>query len=263
MKLSAQKFVWMAAVFAMAVNLPAGPVGAQTESSWKAVGGIYAGYHTVEANNQAGDFEYKVDTRSGDLEGIVGLFLDGWANRWGGVFETSWVNEDYDDQLYSDRVIVVNGTLEQQMVSAEGFAYFSVFGAEKDSPIDVLVGLRGFFVRSKIHIFSNQTQFGTIDIPATISANWYDPTIGLRWKTSRVNEFWAAIRGDVGGFSVGSDISWQVRAEAGLRLTDVFDLMIGVKHTDIDYDNGESGTDFYSHNARHSNFLIVALFRFQ
>ncbi|MCH7549438.1 MAG: hypothetical protein IH969_07895, partial [Candidatus Krumholzibacteriota bacterium] len=159
-KIRCGKFVRVATLAALAVVAVSASAGAQEKSPWQAIGGLYGGYHTVEATNQAGDFTYNVDTRSGDLELIFGLFLDAWANRWGGVIEAGRVSEDYDDLLFSDELLTVNGTLEQQLFSLEGFAYFTLWGAEKDRPLDVLVGARSFFLRSKIAIFSNQTQFG-------------------------------------------------------------------------------------------------------
>ncbi len=266
MKVSIQRIA-LACVLVTMVSLAVPAVAQDTqteEAKWQSIIGLFGGYHTVEATNQSGDFTYQVDTRSGDLEWIFGLYAMGWKNRWGGNIETSWLSEDYDNVLYEDRSVVLTGTLEQSLFSVEGFAFFSVFGAEEQRPLDVLVGARSFFSRTKTRLFSNQTQFaGMIDTTGTVSNSWIDPTIGVRYSTTRTAKFWAAFRADVGGFGVGSDMSYQARLMASIRLTPTFDLGFAVKVTDIDYDNGEAGNNHYATNATHGNFLLTALFRLE
>jgi hypothetical protein len=264
MKVSIQRIAWACTLVAV-LAAPAAAQDTQTEEAkWQSLVGLFGGYHAVEGTNQSGDFTYDVDTRSGDLEWIFGLYAMGWKNRWGGIFETSWLTEEYDNVLYEDRSVILTGTLEQTLFDVEGFAFFSIFGAEKQRPLDVLAGARYFFSRTTVGLFSNQTQFqGMIDTTNTVSNSWIDPTIGVRLSSTRTAKFWAMIRGDVGGFGVGSDMSWQVRALASIRLSNTFDLGFAVKVTDVDYDNGKTGIDHYATNATHGNFLLTALFRLE
>jgi hypothetical protein len=46
-------------------------------------------------------------------------------------------------------------------------------------------------------------------------------------------------RGDIGGFGVGSDFSWQIQANAGYRFSKLFQATIGYRVIGINYDKGE------------------------
>jgi hypothetical protein len=70
------------------------------------------------------------------------------------------------------------------------------------------------------------------------SKTWYDPLLIAR-LTVDINDKWLfQFRGDVGGFGIGSDFSWQLQAYAGYRFTKVFQLTAGYRILGIDYDKG-------------------------
>lgn len=41
------------------------------------------------------------------------------------------------------------------------------------------------------------------------SKDWVDPIIGLRWLWGFSDRWSLKLRGDIGGFGVGSDFAWQ------------------------------------------------------
>jgi len=70
------------------------------------------------------------------------------------------------------------------------------------------------------------------------STDWIDPTIGLS-LTHQFNEKWNAhVVGQVGGFGVSSDSTWQVLAGIGYKLNDCWSLVGGYRHEYIDYQDG-------------------------
>ncbi|MDX2429596.1 MAG: hypothetical protein QNK35_01605, partial [Bacteroides sp.] len=52
-------------------------------------------------------------------------------------------------------------------------------------------------------------------------------------------------RGDVGGFGLGSDLTWQLQAYAGYRFTKVFQLTAGYRVLSTDYNNGGDSDKFF------------------
>ena len=66
---------------------------------------------------------------------------------------------------------------------------------------------------------------------------WVDPVIGLRYSGPLGRKWSFGIRGDVGGFGLGSDLTWNLRANFGLSVSEVTTLMFGWHTTDFDYDN--------------------------
>ncbi len=67
---------------------------------------------------------------------------------------------------------------------------------------------------------------------------WVDPLVGARVRRA-LNDRWSAhLRGDIGGFGVGSDLTWNLEADLGLAVTERLSLIFGYRVLDIDYDEG-------------------------
>jgi hypothetical protein len=82
----------------------------------------------------------------------------------------------------------------------------------------------------------------TINEPQSGSASktWFDPIIVLRSNNVIRGKWLAQARGDIGGFGVGSDLSWQVQANIGYRFSKLFQTTIGYRYISMDYDKGEN-----------------------
>lgn len=71
------------------------------------------------------------------------------------------------------------------------------------------------------------------------SKTWFDPIVIFR-SQGAIREKWILqFRGDIGGFGLGSDFSWQVQAYAGYRFSKLIQATIGYRYIGIDYDKGE------------------------
>jgi hypothetical protein len=65
-----------------------------------------------------------------------------------------------------------------------------------------------------------------------------DPILIAR-LTASIREKWLFhLRGDLGGFGIGSDFTWQLEAYAGYRFSKLFQLKAGYRYISIDYDKG-------------------------
>ena len=71
------------------------------------------------------------------------------------------------------------------------------------------------------------------------SKTWFDPIIILRSQGAIHDKWLLQFRGDIGGFGIGSDFSWQIQANAGYRFSELFQTTIGYRYISIDYDKGE------------------------
>lgn len=114
------------------------------------------------------------------------------------------------------------------------------------SGLDVDVGANRVFARS-----------GSVD--------WVDPFIGARLREQIAPEQNLTLRGDVGGFDVGSDFSWQVIATYDFQLcfTDGYtiDGYLGYRALSVDYSHG-SGTSRYEFDAVQHGPVLGAKVRF-
>lgn len=73
--------------------------------------------------------------------------------------------------------------------------------------------------------------------------DWVDPFVGARVGFEFTDWWYSTLRADVGGFDVGSELTWQVLATMGFRLSESIDLRVGYKHVDIDYEDGGNSAD--------------------
>lgn len=86
----------------------------------------------------------------------------------------------------------------------------------------------------------------TINNPQSGSATktWFDPIIIVRSNNVIHNKWLMQLRGDVGGFGIGSDFTWQVQANVGYRFSKLFQATVGYRYIGIDYDKGEGAERF-------------------
>lgn len=70
------------------------------------------------------------------------------------------------------------------------------------------------------------------------SFGWTDPVVGLRAFLAVTDRLSLQAQADVGGFGVGSDLSWSALATVHYNLTDRFTASAGYKVLDVDYHHG-------------------------
>lgn len=90
----------------------------------------------------------------------------------------------------------------------------------------------------------------TLSLAAPISLvidgdqSWVDPFFGARWIKPLGEDWQFHLRGDIGGFGVGSDAVWQVRTGITYRFSPLFSLAFGARLLDYDFEDGEAFTLF-------------------
>ncbi|MCJ7465340.1 MAG: hypothetical protein MUO53_01430 [Maribacter sp.] len=97
--------------------------------------------------------------------------------------------------------------------------------------MDGLFGLRYFGLKPSIQI-GQQNEF-------TKNLDFIDPYFGMRFKT--VNDKWInSARFDVGGFGIGSKISWKLNLLIGYQISDLSSWHIGYQGYDVNYEGNNS-----------------------
>ncbi len=82
------------------------------------------------------------------------------------------------------------------------------------------------------------------DRNASTDETWVDPVIVARTQGT-INDKWIyKVRGDFGGFGIGSDFTWQMQADFGYRFSKLFYTTLGYRVIGIDYDNGNGSDRF-------------------
>lgn len=73
---------------------------------------------------------------------------------------------------------------------------------------------------------------------------WLDLLIAARFVIPDAGKWDVGVRGDIGGFGIGSDFAWQVFPFAGYRFSRLFELLLGYRAIGMDYESGEGETLF-------------------
>jgi hypothetical protein len=82
-------------------------------------------------------------------------------------------------------------------------------------------------------------------LPGTLPAvtagqteSWADPVLGARFRLNLDKGWFVNLKGDGGGFGVGSQLTWQVYTGIGKEFKDKFSLSLGYRYLYVDYQNG-------------------------
>ncbi|WP_194775788.1 outer membrane protein [Pararhodonellum marinum] len=112
---------------------------------------------------------------------------------------------------------------------------WEVTGMRKLVPgLEAGIGARLMSLNSHIYLSGSleNARFGFV------RETWLDPLIVVRSKGIFSENWRWNLRGDVGGFRLGSVLTWQFQADIGYRFSRLFDLSISYRYMDINYVDG-------------------------
>lgn len=161
-------------------------------------------------------------------------------NGWGVILDYGFMN--LEDDISSAR----GGTFKAE-VDQGVFEALAVKRLQRDnSTLDILFGIR-WWDNDIDAVVDPALLPGSVR--AKVDEDWVDPVVGLRWLAP-ISEAWSiSLRGDVGGFGVESDFSWQLAASAFYRFNDTAALELGYKALDVDFESGSRGSrDYFAYD---------------
>lgn len=179
--------------------------------------------------------EVDVDASAGDILGHLKigamLYAEATNGHWAITSDILYMNLGQDAQE-SNFVTGGNATVKETC--------WELAGLRRITPwLDAGVGGRLLNLNAEIDIETVlESRSGSA------SRTWFDPVIIAR-SNHVFNEKWLLqFRGDVGGFGIGSDFTWQGQVYAGYRFSDLFQMTIGYRYIGIDYDKGDNADRF-------------------
>ena len=134
---------------------------------------------------------------------------------------------------------------------------FDVVGGYRVSPIvTLLAGARYVDLSSGLR-YSGQL----VDESVEAGKSWIDPLIGVHVIAPLSDKWWIGVHGDIGGFAIGSNLTWQAYADIGFRASRVVSIILGYRAIDFDYEDG-SGTDYFRYEMLISGPQLGVAFSF-
>jgi hypothetical protein len=80
----------------------------------------------------------------------------------------------------------------------------------------------------------------------------------MRGRYNFNDRFYAVAKADIGGFGVGSELTWQAYGGLGWQVNRSLSTEIGYRYMDIDYDGGHGA----KYNLAMSGFVVSASVHF-
>ena len=124
--------------------------------------------------------------------------------------------------------------------------------------ISMRLAITGIFTRPP-----GYQRTGGVVTSGSVSADWIDPIIGLRLRHAVAPGQELRFRGDIGGFGVGSDFTWQIVTAYNFELGESHGIMwsgvVGYRALYADYSEG-SGSDRFAYDLlQHGPMLGLAM----
>jgi len=216
-----------------------------SESGWKNSLIIYLLAPTIEGKVGIGpiDGDMDIDART-VFDTLDGAFLATYAvekDSWGAVFDLIYM--DLSEDVTGKRIPLTGEIGVKQMIFGASAAY------RLNDNLQVLFGGR----------YVDLTNRFTLNLPNPakfkVDESWIDPTVGLR-LAGPIGERWSyGVLGDIGGFGVGCDFTWQLTGTLSVRMTEHSLFTFGYRYLDFDYESGKGRDRFKFDVAQHGPAL--------
>lgn len=206
-------------------------------------------------------------TAAGPLEADVDIgFSDIWDNlEFGGML--SYLGERGPWAIMADAIYM---DLETDKSGTVGPIQIDATAEVQQTALEVDVGYR---VTERVLAFAG-LRYNDLDSDLTVistgpggtriagmSESWVDPVIGAIAEIPLGERWSLGLRGDIGGFGVGSDFAWQALATVRWRATPTIHVIGGYRYIDMDYEDG-SGTSLFKYDMAMSGPGLGVAFTF-
>lgn len=221
--------------FADPIITPAGSKG-----EWAFHFSLYGWAESLEGDISVRGNRVPIDLKFDDLldymdmaaMGAVGFKYD----RWGFLLDVNYA--EFSARIPTPFGIIAPAVdfeqtqwLANAIVSYEAYCSeatrFEVFAGARLNSVEVDLGING------ANFSNDQT--------------WLDPIIGIRLQQELSPSFFFRAVGDIGGFGVSSDFTWQAMAAFGWRFSEHGNFLFGYRAIDTDYVQGGFAWDVNSH----------------
>jgi len=219
-------------------------ISAQTESvekKWNFLTDVYLMFPNMSGETGTGDLlSVPVDANPGDifskLKMAAMLYFEAKTDKWAITSDLVYMNLNQE---------VTPGTLfHSGEVSAKELIWEPA-GLYRIVPFWE-VGLGGRLTNLSTELDARRNVFpaGTEEVTASGSKTWMDPILITRLSATVKEKWLFQFRGDIGGFGIGSDLTWQLQGYAGYRFGKVFQLTAGYRYLSVNYDKGVDSERF-------------------
>lgn len=244
--------------------------GDKTRDQWTNDLVVYLWAVNMDSDLTVGRLQAPVEASFGDLWSVLkfaaSAHYEGRKGDWGLFLDGSYTN------LGEDGVTVIEGpggevptllTADYRVKFYRGEVGAALSPFDFSSMrVDFLGGIR-YTSQNLSLAFDTPLPIETVD--RGFDESWIDPFFGMRWGIGfgKYNRWMFLTRADVGGFGIGSDVTFNALANFGYRISQLIYVSLGFRYLYTDYENGTVNTsDYFAYKGNETGLKLGLGFRF-
>jgi hypothetical protein len=173
----------------------------------------------------AQDVELPLDTILENLDALAYFGFEGNKGNWGYFTDVQYLKLSGKNaaspqtiKMSLEQLIIEFAVQYRFYESAQTNAY--VYGAAQYNYYASNLDVDGFIA----------------NVDASGSQNWIDPAIGVKVRHQFNNKWSCDVLGEVGGFGVSSDLTWQALGKVNYHINECWDVAVGYRYQYVDYE---------------------------
>jgi len=190
------------------------------------------------------------------------VHLEARKDKWGMFLDATYLKLSNDSSGVSPAYGPVDIDVKMEEWIVEGGGFYRLLtrpiDADRKVYVDALGGLRYISLYGKLSAF---VPLVGLDTSPSGTKDWLDPFIGLRFVADITKNLSIAVRGDIGGFGVGSKFTYNASAIFGYSFSPMISGWLGYRILGIDYEDGH-GTDKFKYDVTMQGPIMGIGFRF-
>lgn len=209
-------------------------------SDWRHTVVIYGMGAAIDGTAQFGDVAVPVDVSIAELfdaleMGAMGAYRIA-NDTWSVTVDATYMGLGGTSESDHGRI---KGDMDLDQVTLMG-----TLGRRVGEHTELLFSLAYVDLSTELEVTTRHPLTGAvIRREAGEDASWVDPLVGLQFNWPLATDWRANLRGDIGGFGIGSDLTWQMLASVHWQAGERVGLVCGYRVISFDYEDGD-GSDY-------------------
>lgn len=165
--------------------------------------------------------------------------------------DLTFIHLEFDEGIDIRGQDFLDAELDSRTIDVTALAGYRI--ADKGPVVvDLLGGARANFFKNSLQLSGPNRE-----AEGSVSETWFDPLIAARMRVPLGGKWGASLYGDIGGFGVASDLTWQGVATIDFDISRKFRLQAGWRHFKVDYDKGD-----FLYRVAQSGLLLAVRYQF-
>jgi hypothetical protein len=230
---------------------------------------------SIYSTKEIGPVSFENDTRFKDifenLDYAIPIHFEFGKDDWTVITDLLYVKDQVDkdaqytifERLPEKSTIDFSADYTVTKLQCEALGTYTVkrsSGENSTWKIDVLLGFR-YTSQENLLELTQESVLDTLDLfPFSHTEQYLDPLIGAAFTLTFCKKWQFYFRGDIGGFSVGSNFTSNLIGNISYETFQFMYINLGYRWLYTNYDNGKSGLEYYSNKSNEIGPILSLTF---